>query len=132
MRLNTMNETGNMEDISAETVPSSFVYMLYSQGLIKIGFTTDHIRRFDSLRSMSAVPMSVVWLAHGTRRIEQMLHRGFANDRVRGEWFRLSPSIRNFLQSRSNDSRWSPIRRLEWSRPIQTASSCLGLARSIK
>lgn len=34
--------------------PDGYVYMLYSAGLIKIGFTHDPVARFDGMRSMHA------------------------------------------------------------------------------
>lgn len=104
-----------MEDISADPVPASFVYMLYSNGLVKIGFTTDPVTRFDKMRTMSAAPLSLVWLAKGSRIIEGKLHRGFAADREKGEWFRPSEAIRAFLAGRPDVGGMQPLKRLEWA-----------------
>jgi hypothetical protein len=110
-----MNGTGNIEVISAETVPASFVYMLYSHGLVKIGFTSDPTTRFDRIRNVSAAPVSLIWLAHGTKAIERKLHQGFSDDRKNGEWFHPSDAIRRFLASRPSVAGMPPLKRLEWA-----------------
>ena len=110
-----MNEMGNEEDIGTETVPPAFVYMLYSRGLVKIGFTSDPTVRFDKMRAMSAAPLSLIWLCQGDRNFEDQLHQLFAEDRGKGEWFRPSPAIRKFLRGRSMGGGTPPISRLEWS-----------------
>lgn len=55
--------------------PEGYVYMLYSAGLIKIGFTHDPVARFDGMRSMHASPISLIWLSTGTTdREREMPH----------------------------------------------------------
>lgn len=105
-----------MQDSSAETVPSSYVYMLYSQGMLKIGFTADPANRFRKIRTLSPTPVTVVLLAAGTFATERRLHGEFAADRVCGEWFRPSQDIRSFLAKFPCGGHWgSPLDRLEWA-----------------
>lgn len=92
-----------------------FVYMLYSVGLIKIGFTLDPIVRFEKMRAMSSAPLSLIWLTVGTRATEGELHKQFRNSRERGEWFRPSPELRDFLAEKPVMGGMAPIDRLKWA-----------------
>lgn len=59
-------------------------------GLIKIGHTTGSVEsRFAALQTGSASELVLVGTVPGGREVEQELHRRFAADRVRGEWFRM-------------------------------------------
>jgi hypothetical protein len=49
-------------EIESEPLPApeSYVYMLYSAGLVKIGTTRDPIKRFGGLRGISSAPVSLI------------------------------------------------------------------------
>jgi T5orf172 domain len=56
MPIDTEKELGRLPS------PESFVYLLYSDGLIKIGYSRDAKKRMAALRRMSASPMSMLCL----------------------------------------------------------------------
>lgn len=57
------------KELIAAPAPESYVYILYSAGLLKIGTTIDPQARVDGLRSASASPVSLIWLIHGAWRM---------------------------------------------------------------
>ena len=117
-----MENHGTKQDLENAPAPESFVYMLYSQGLIKIGFSTDFIARLDKLRAASAAPMTVIWLGLGTRLLEGELHKRFKSLRANGEWFRPGLDLRDYLHGRRmNGDRMTALERLEWAEANPTA-----------
>jgi len=99
----------------APSPEDGFVYMLYSRGLIKIGFSVQPHERFRQLRSMSVAPMSLIWLGHGTRRNEAALHQHFSEYRKKGEWFAPGERLRAFIARRPDLGGMTPAARLAWS-----------------
>jgi hypothetical protein len=77
--------------------PASTVYFVRIGKFIKIGFTTDLERRLAGLRGASAERMSVLLTIPGERDVEQRLHKLFAAQRVRNEFFHDAMPIRNFI-----------------------------------
>lgn len=79
---------------------SGYVYFIQVReyGPIKIGFTSrDDRRRVHNIQIAS--PFELVWLAQivGSVALERELHRQFRADRLRGEWFRPSVALRDFI-----------------------------------
>lgn len=66
-----------------------YVYVIGSpgSGRVKIGFTTDAMRRLRDLQASSPVLLRVLWFGNGTREIEERLHLRFHSCRTHGEWF---------------------------------------------
>lgn len=83
-----------MTDPEFET---SWVYMMYCGGRIKIGTTVDLAHRLTHIQGSNPLPVSVIWAIGGGRLTEKALHKEFAAERIRGEWFDLSDQIRNFI-----------------------------------
>ena len=79
----------------------SIIYFVQGQstGLIKIGLTTNLSARFSDLQVGSPDVLRVIGIHRGTIKSELMLHKLFANHRVRGEWFRPDESILNFVKT---------------------------------
>lgn len=106
-------------DTKKETAPApapeSYVYMVYSAGQLKIGFSRNPVARFASLRSMSSSPVSFIWMAAADETLERDLHRRFAQYRIKGEWFDVGPEIREFLADRPIWDGWHPLDRLAWA-----------------
>ncbi|MEX1059424.1 MAG: GIY-YIG nuclease family protein [Methyloceanibacter sp.] len=69
---------------------------------IKIGFTTNLRERIRSLRTASPKRLRVHVAIPGTRDDERELHRRFAVHHVRGEWFKFSDAIADFIASYSD------------------------------
>jgi hypothetical protein len=68
-------------------------------GDIKIGITTNLPKRLCSLRTGSSKPLRTLLVIPGTQYDERELHRRFAADRLRGEWFKRSKLIMEFINS---------------------------------
>lgn len=103
------------KEFGGSPAPESYVYMIYSAGLIKIGTSRDPIARATGLRNMSAHPVSLIWIGVGDTELERELHKRFAGSRERGEWFRPDPELREFIGERQGMGAMSPLERLAWA-----------------
>lgn len=87
------------------------VYFVEAEGtnLIKIGFTrtSGMKRRLEHLRCDCPVPVHVLGGYRGTMATEREEHRRWAHERIRGEWFRGSQSLRVHIK---DVSEWAPRR----------------------
>ncbi len=68
-------------------------------GLIKIGFSGNPQKRLNSLKTGSPDELNILKVIKGSPRLEAELHRRFASDRVRGEWFKPSAALLSFIQT---------------------------------
>jgi hypothetical protein len=80
----------------------SVVYYLASQygGVVKIGTTVDidsRVRRMQ--RAQPAAEFIVLATEPGGVRVEQQRHREFARSRQQGEWFWLTPHLREHIDT---------------------------------
>lgn len=75
------------------------VYFIKAPGsdLIKIGFATDVTARLKALQAASPGELSLLGSVRGSRSDESRLHRLFADDRIRGEWFTDTPALRAII-----------------------------------
>jgi hypothetical protein len=65
---------------------------------VKIGFTQNPIaQRLDTLQSLSPKPLRLLGTIDGVEADETLLHREFSSDRQHGEWFALTPEIKQFI-----------------------------------
>jgi hypothetical protein len=79
-----------------------YVYFIEAEsvGLVKIGWTGQPpVVRFGLIRGMSPVPLTMLGVVPGGREAEADLHREFRLDRERGEWFRVTPRLRDFIRA---------------------------------
>ena len=83
-----------------------FVYFLEGSDtdLVKIGFSTEPLRRIARISTMSASRLTVAVIFAGTRADEKALHRRFAQHRTRGEWFDAAPEINAFISERAKNN----------------------------
>jgi hypothetical protein len=90
-----------LENASSERV----VYFIEAIGfdVVKIGSTDDLASRIDSLSTAAFYELRPVRVVKGGHRRERMLHRLFAEFRIRGEWFQLSP-IRTAIDALKDDA----------------------------
>lgn len=79
------------------------IYFIYDKvnKAIKIGRAGDPKRRLTSLQIGSVSKLTMLGILPGDAREEGDLHRRFASDRIRGEWFRESPAILSYIESSS-------------------------------
>ena len=64
---------------------------------IKIGFSTNPGKRLPSYRG-HPYPVQLLGMWEGTRDDEQAIHRQFFKYRMKGEWFRPNPELRELIQ----------------------------------
>lgn len=68
-------------------------------GRIKIGFAVDPWSRMKSLQTGAPCDLEMMAIQAGDRKAERDLHRKFAADRLRGEWFQASPPLTAYVAS---------------------------------
>lgn len=76
--------------LAVPAVTPSYVYFLQSNGdggPVKIGVTTDPLKRLAALRSANAYEVNLLSLYRGRVEEEQYLHRVFADQCAHHEWF---------------------------------------------
>lgn len=78
-------------------------FITAGDGLVKIGFSIDVEKRIRSLATGSSAELQILLTINGTRSDEKALHQSFKADRVRREWFRLSPAIQAFIAKHKTD-----------------------------
>lgn len=79
-----------------------YVYFIEGGDRIKIGYTTNGRARRKKMLTDAPVDLKLLHIESGTFRVEKMLHRQFAELRVRGEWFRKTPELLAFIEQRKS------------------------------
>lgn len=84
--------------------PTKVVYFIQAQseyymGPIKIGHTKKLRQRFVAMQMFNFHDLHVLKLLSGGRQEETDLHHKFAKDRIKGEWFRPSPELLEYINS---------------------------------
>ena len=78
-----------------------FIYFLLSEKLdaVKIGFTrnNDMKVRLRDCQTWSPHEYDVLKVVEGTMLEERQLHRRFAKDKIRGEWFKYSEALKDYI-----------------------------------
>lgn len=77
-----------------------FVYFVQgaTTGAIKIGFTVNPKQRVASLQSSAPEPLCLLGSVPGDENLERVIHSAFAESRLRGEWFRPSWALLEFIK----------------------------------
>ena len=77
------------------------VYFIYSpeNNRVKIGTSDNVQRRFNSIRTMSPVPLILIGSIEGSYEKESSLHRRYDSSRTHGEWFAVDDVLNKFLVS---------------------------------
>lgn len=83
--------------------PDDCIYIIYSAGHVKIGVSSNVTRRSHSFRTASPVPVVLLAKIEGSNELEVTVHRRFADHRITGEWFKLSPEVREFIATCQRD-----------------------------
>lgn len=80
-----------------------FVGEVGSDEFVKIGLTRHQNARVRvrNLNIGNPRPLEILalWKVRDVGAVEALLHRSFKEHHIRGEWFRLSPVIRDFMKS---------------------------------
>ena len=88
---------------------SGYVYFAECEpGYVKIGYSTDPIRRLVSIRNTCSLlipsdanlhTLRLIGVTPVNRYREGQIHRDLATHKVIGEWFRLTPPVREFIRA---------------------------------
>jgi len=62
---------------------------------VKIGFSLGPENRFREIRSMSPEPLTLIGHTEGGPELERRLHKILKEERLHGEWFRITDNTRN-------------------------------------
>lgn len=84
-------------DRSVPAADGAYVYFAYSAGRIKIGTSADLRLRCRGLNTQSPHPVTVVLTISGGVDLERKLHDCLAGVRMHGEWFKITPEMRQLL-----------------------------------
>lgn len=68
-------------------------------GMVKIGCAYEPARRMAHMQTMSPCELALEAIFPGAYQEEKELHLQFASQRVRGEWFRITPEIEAVIAS---------------------------------
>lgn len=82
--------------------PPAVVYFIQVNDMIKIGTTTCLPARIDALSTHGSGKPEVLLVVPGGRTEEKQAHALFADERVRGEWFRPSGRLLDFIAERQD------------------------------
>jgi hypothetical protein len=93
--------------------------------LIKIGYAFNPVARYHSLRTASPVELTLEGAIPGGYEKEGELHKRFASDRMRGEWFRLSADLRAEIDASTRPEKftWASVRL--WLKKLAAADEAL-------
>lgn len=72
---------------------------------VKIGYATDVAARVRTLQTSVPQPLHILLVIAGSLADERVAHRRFATDHLRGEWFRLSSGLREFIEAERSRQR---------------------------
>lgn len=79
------------------TFERGHVYFVAAGKHVKIGFSTAPLERLKALQTSHPETLEILHAVPGTQLMERSFHKRFAKGRVRGEWFLLSPEVRQFI-----------------------------------
>ena len=100
----------------------------------KIGFTREIHKRLADLQHANPMPLRVIAMMAGGRKLEGRLHRRFQDQRVRGEWFDLTEEMVEEIRSIMSGSMDVGSRR--WSSPAlgpnRTLCRCVRCDRNVQ
>lgn len=85
--------------------PNDVVYAIYSAGHIKFGVSSNVTRRRHSFTTASPAPVVLLATVEGSNDLELAIQRRLGAFRTRGEWFRLSPEVREFVEQIRRDGK---------------------------
>ncbi len=89
--------------VRAGTVTPTTVRWVYfigdGMGHVKIGFSVNVGMRLRELQSANPLPLTVLAVLKGGCELESSLHQRFAEHRLQGEWFRLTPEIADYVST---------------------------------
>lgn len=95
--LDRMNKEAAEEETRVPPAGNSVVYFIKSDGLIKIGFSTNLKKRLQTYATHNAFDVDLLGTIPGEQSLEKELHAKFRQFRVHREWFRFVQEIQDYL-----------------------------------
>jgi hypothetical protein len=95
-----LKETAPPKPPKSPRAKIGFVYVIGMESdtsAVKIGFANDVDDRRSTLQTSSHHSLRILVAIKAARAMEKELHRRFAADHIRGEWFRRSEAIEAFI-----------------------------------
>lgn len=80
------------------------VYFVATGTEVKIGVAKDPLARMATLQIGSAATLRLLGSMFGGADLERVLHRRFAQYRIRGEWYRLEGALAAFIAKQFGDA----------------------------
>lgn len=80
---------------------AGIIYFVQNGRAVKIGFTNNLKLRLKHIQLGSHMKIELLATIPGDENTEREIHWQFARYRIRGEWFRLRPDLKAFIQERS-------------------------------
>jgi Meiotically Up-regulated Gene 113 (MUG113) protein len=101
----TIDEAAGLQSVMTlddhiEAFAGEWVYFMYCAGMVKIGYSRSLARRIVKMRTDMPHPFELIHADEGGPKTERMLHREFAELRVRGEWFKADKKIFDHIRRR--------------------------------
>ncbi len=86
------------------------VYFIATEdgSLVKIGVTTDLMKRFYVIQQGMPIDVKLVGYLDGGVEVEKAYHRRFAEYRRKGEWFKVEGDLKMFLEQLPGMSKVQP------------------------
>lgn len=82
------------------------IYFIGHTDYIKIGYTNDISSRLKALQVGSPIELKMIGLIDGDMEYELFIHNKFNHLKIRGEWFKYTKEIENFILSFDNKLLW--------------------------
>jgi len=73
------------------------IYFARADNSVKIGFSRYVPTRMRTIKGSNHSELKLMAVIPGGRTREKRLHERFAKDRIRGEWFELTPELNSFI-----------------------------------
>jgi hypothetical protein len=65
------------------------IYLIKSEDYVKIGYAKDPYKRLRWMQCANPKPLELIAVLEGDYLVEGLLHQQFADNNVRGEWFKI-------------------------------------------
>lgn len=101
---------------------SVYLFLAAEVRMVKIGFSNNPWTRLKVAQSNCPVELSMAAILDGGTDFEIELHRLFAKDHVRGDWYRLSPEILGFIALDPTPERPIDGRKVRWAKARSAAA----------
>lgn len=75
-----------------------YVYFVTDGEAIKIGWTKHMVQRLSALQHPLRQELTVLGTMAAERHQETLMHHRFHHLRIRGEWFKMDPSITDYIK----------------------------------